>query len=103
MTASLGYPTTAVLIAIQNVFALVLELSFIKIVYAQFPVLRIDEERRREMRLRLQTEPCDAQSMTEASGTDYGAWIEFLSLPIFYCKLYNRFRVKANGVIAALA
>ena len=83
LTASVGYPITAVIIAAQNALALIVELWWIKVVYNRFPILRIDEDRRKERRVRLELEDHISVS-SQGSATTFGAWVEFASMPIFF-------------------
>ena len=83
LTASVGYPITAIIIACQNALALITELLWIKVVYGRFPILRIDEDRRKERRDRLEAED-NISVGTQGSATTIGAWVEFASMPIFF-------------------
>ncbi|CAD6570661.1 MAG: hypothetical protein TREMPRED_005944 [Tremellales sp. Tagirdzhanova-0007] len=85
LTASVGYPITAIIIACQNALALITELLWIKVVYGRFPILRIDEDRRKERRDRLEAED-NISVGTQGSATTIAAlaqaltWLDTLSM-----------------------
>jgi len=90
LTALFGYPRTVLIMAALAGVTLLTELIWTQVVYGKFPILKIDEERRKKLRVEYLLNEA-ARNNEENSGSwlpglkdEWADWKGFASMPVFW-------------------